>query len=137
MSRPLFMLRTRGPLLLALLCTLLSSSAQALDVPYLTGRVVDNAEILSPAMREQITEQLKQHETATTNQIAVLTVSSLEGESRALILPYCPTASLAFAALSARLMALFMIFRQALKSCSNGPGLALWVTACFKSPSAA
>jgi len=35
--------------------------AQAADVPFLTGRVVDNAEILKPATREKITAELKAH----------------------------------------------------------------------------
>ena len=56
-------------------------AAHAIDVPFLTGRVVDNAEILSSPVREGIAAQLKAHEERTTNQIAVLTVRSLEGES--------------------------------------------------------
>lgn len=68
-----------APVLLALL-TLTSFSATALDAPYLTGRVVDNAEILSAATRQQLTATLKAHEDKTTNQVAVLTVASLEGE---------------------------------------------------------
>ncbi|HXG29401.1 MAG TPA: TPM domain-containing protein [Nevskiales bacterium] len=65
----------------ALLLCLAAAPARALDVPYLSGRVVDNAEILSPGARERIAQQLKAHEDATGNQIAVLTVPSLEGES--------------------------------------------------------
>ena len=64
---------------LALVLTALTASA--LDVPYLTGRVNDDAEILSPQVRKTITERLKAHEDKTGNQIAVLTVPSLEGES--------------------------------------------------------
>lgn len=55
--------------------------AAASDVPYLTGRVTDNAEILSASVRKSLTEQLKAHEDRAGNQIAVLTVSSLDGES--------------------------------------------------------
>jgi uncharacterized protein len=55
--------------------------AAASNVPYLTGRVTDNAEILSPSMAKSLTERLKAHEEETGNQIAVLTVPSLEGES--------------------------------------------------------
>jgi uncharacterized protein len=55
--------------------------AFAADVPYLSGRVTDNAEILSPGMRSSLTELLKSHEDRTGNQIAVLTVPTLEGES--------------------------------------------------------
>lgn len=51
------------------------------DVPYLTGRVVDNAEILSAAARERIASLAQAHEQRTGNQIAVLTVPALEGTS--------------------------------------------------------
>lgn len=60
---------------------LAATSAAATNVPYLTGRVTDNAEILSGSMRASLTERLKAHEDRTGNQIAVLTVPSLEGES--------------------------------------------------------
>ncbi len=52
----------------------------AVDVPYLTGRVTDNAQILSDETRQSITERLKAHEDKTTNQIAVLTIPTLNGE---------------------------------------------------------
>ena len=55
--------------------------AFAVDVPFLTGRVTDNAQILSDETRKTITANLKAHEEKTTNQIAVLTVSTLEGVS--------------------------------------------------------
>src|SRR5438874_104154 len=51
------------------------------SVPYLTGRVVDNAEILKPDTRARLTEQLKAHESATGNQIAVLTVTTIGQDS--------------------------------------------------------
>ena len=72
-------LRWLLPLLAALLP--LPGRAQQLEVPYLTGRVVDEAEILKPDTRRRITEQLQAHERKTTNQIAVLTVPTLRGES--------------------------------------------------------
>jgi uncharacterized protein len=53
----------------------------AADVPYLTGRVVDNAEILKPATRERVALLAKAHEDKTTDQIAVLTVPTLGGDS--------------------------------------------------------
>ena len=56
-------------------------TAQAADVPYLTGRIVDNAEILSPGTRESLEAKLAAHEQATTNQVVILTVPSLDGES--------------------------------------------------------
>lgn len=51
------------------------------DIPYLTGRVTDNAQILSPETRQSLTETLKEHEDRTTNQIAVLTIPTLDGEN--------------------------------------------------------
>ena len=58
------------------LCVI-SSFASAADVPMLSGRVVDNAELLSAAARERIGAALKAHEDKTTNQIAVLTIATL------------------------------------------------------------
>ncbi len=49
----------------------------AADVPMLSGRVVDNAELLTPGARERISAALKAHEAKTTNQIAVLTIPTL------------------------------------------------------------
>ncbi|MBN1781352.1 YgcG family protein [bacterium] len=51
------------------------------NVPYLTGRVTDNAQILSSETSRMLTERLRDHENRTGNQIAVLTVSSLDGEA--------------------------------------------------------
>lgn len=53
----------------------------ALDFPALTGRVVDNAGLLSPALENRITKQLEQHEAATSNQVVVVTLPSLQGTS--------------------------------------------------------
>ncbi len=50
-------------------------------VPPLTERVVDQADILSPVTEEILTALLAAHEEATSNQVAVLTISSLEGET--------------------------------------------------------
>lgn len=55
-------------------------TALALEVPYLTGRVTDEAEILSPETRRAISARLQAHEAATSHQVAVLTVPSLDGE---------------------------------------------------------
>jgi uncharacterized protein len=65
----------------AILWMAIALNAGALDVPYLTGRVVDAAEILSPAAREEISQILKTYEDRTSNQIAVLTVPGLEGDN--------------------------------------------------------
>ena len=60
---------------------LVAFAAAAVDVPYLTGRVTDNAEILGADARTRLDELLRAHEQATGNQIAVLTVPTLDGES--------------------------------------------------------
>lgn len=49
----------------------------AADFPPLTGRVVDEAGLLSPAERESLTEALTQHEQATGQQVVVVTLNSL------------------------------------------------------------
>jgi uncharacterized protein len=67
--------------LAAVLCLLLAYTALAADVPFLSGRVVDNAEMLSPAAVDRVSGLLKAHETRTTDQVVVLTVPSLEGRS--------------------------------------------------------
>jgi len=58
-----------------------SAVAAAVDVPYLSGRIVDHAEILQRATRERLGALLAAHEAATGNEIVVLTVPTLEGES--------------------------------------------------------
>jgi uncharacterized protein len=58
---------------------LIASVAAAQDVPYLTGRVVDDAHILGDQARADLTAALKAHEDATTNQVVVLTVPTLAG----------------------------------------------------------
>jgi uncharacterized protein len=73
----------RKALRLALIAAILSAVAIAFgaDVPFLAGRITDNAEILSPGVRSALTKELKSHEDRTGNQIAVLTVPTLGGES--------------------------------------------------------
>ncbi len=69
----------RNALLALMLLT--AAAAAALDAPFLSGRVTDNAEVLSAATRQRLSERLKAHEDRTGDQIAVLTVPALEGES--------------------------------------------------------
>jgi len=73
----------RTGLRLALIAVMLSVAvvAAGADIPFLTGRVMDNAEILTEGMRRSLTERLKAHEDRTGNQIAVLTVPTLDDES--------------------------------------------------------
>jgi uncharacterized protein len=66
-----------GPTLLVTLALLWSSGAPAADIPYLTGRVVDDANIISPGERDRLTAMLKAHEQATSNQVVVLTVPTI------------------------------------------------------------
>ena len=49
------------------------------DLPELTGRVVDLADIIPPATESRLNSLLQRHEEATTDQVVVLTVESLEG----------------------------------------------------------
>jgi len=49
-------------------------------VPPLTGRVMDLADILTPATESSLDAQLGRHEAATGNQVVLLTVGALEGE---------------------------------------------------------
>ncbi len=71
-----------GAALFALLAALtLATAATGLEVPFLAGRVNDYAEILSAAAEERITAKLEAHEAETGNQVAVLTVASLEGDA--------------------------------------------------------
>jgi uncharacterized protein len=72
----------KAPRIALIAATLLAAMiAFGADVPFLAGRVTDNAEILSPGMRRSLTEQLKSHEDRTGNQIAVLTMPTIGGES--------------------------------------------------------
>ena len=49
-------------------------------VPPLTGRVVDRADLLTPETERALEALLAEHEAATGNQVAVLTIPSLDGE---------------------------------------------------------
>ncbi|MBQ0742808.1 MAG: TPM domain-containing protein [Pseudomonas sp.] len=56
-------------------------TAQELTVPELTGRVVDQAEMLESATESQLTSMLASHEQATGEQVVVVTVPDLQGRS--------------------------------------------------------
>jgi uncharacterized protein len=56
------------------------SPVLALDVPPLTGRIVDLAHLLPADVAASLSAELAEHERKTGNQIAVLTLPSLEGE---------------------------------------------------------
>jgi len=74
------MKKLSAAILLMALLALLNESWCA-DIPYLTGRVNDNAGILSEGARQSLGETLKAHEDRTGNQVVVLTMPSLQGES--------------------------------------------------------
>ncbi|HNP29823.1 MAG TPA: TPM domain-containing protein [Nitrospirales bacterium] len=57
----------------------LAATGWCLDVPPLTGRVVDQAHLLSPPALSDLNAALAAHESKTSNQVAVLTLASLEG----------------------------------------------------------
>jgi uncharacterized protein len=63
--------------LLALLLSLLP--AFALELPALSGRVVDEAGILDPATRAALTDKLAALEAKTSDQLVVVTLKSLQG----------------------------------------------------------
>ncbi|OPK12080.1 YgcG family protein, partial [Pseudomonas sp. VI4.1] len=65
---------------LVLLLWVLALTVQAeLKFPQLTGRVVDNAAMIEPSVREQLTQQLDAHEKATGEQLVVVTLPDLQG----------------------------------------------------------
>ena len=51
----------------------------ALTFPALTGRVVDSAQMIEPAVREQLTQQLQALEQTSGDQLVVVTVPDLQG----------------------------------------------------------
>lgn len=76
-----FALRLVAYTLLTVAGLLLSNPAAALDVPALTGRVVDLANVIEPADESRIAGKLEAYERASGNQFAVLTVPSLQGDA--------------------------------------------------------
>src|SRR6185436_10300280 len=78
---PALMSRYLLLLLLAFECVFYQTSAQKKEVPGLLGfRVHDEAHILSQSTIDQLESSLKRFEDSTTNQIAILTISSLDGD---------------------------------------------------------
>ncbi|HEY6558127.1 MAG TPA: TPM domain-containing protein [Polyangiaceae bacterium] len=64
----------------SVMLALCAAPASALDVPPLTGRVVDGANVLPPDAEQRITALLEAHERGSGQQFAVLTVPSLDGD---------------------------------------------------------
>ncbi|MFC0336876.1 uncharacterized protein SAMN05421848_3016 [Kushneria avicenniae] len=74
--------RTTSLLVIGLLLLLCTAAAQAApDFPELTGRVVDNAELLDASTETQLSQTLAAHEKATGEQVVVVTLPNLGGET--------------------------------------------------------
>ena len=67
--------------LVSLSLLIVSTANAAPELPALSGRVVDRAEILDRSAEQRLAYQLAQHEQATTNQVIVATVPDLQGYS--------------------------------------------------------
>jgi uncharacterized protein len=80
MTTPVSLRRMLFPFVLLVAAGMMHAVAQAAEVPFLAGRVNDNAGILASGTAAELEELLKKHEDSTSNQIAVLTITSLEGE---------------------------------------------------------
>ena len=72
-------IRAANALLILLLILASTALAATPKFPTLTGRVVDNAGILSASTQSQLTDMLAAHEHATGQQIVVVTLPSLQG----------------------------------------------------------
>ncbi|HCJ30698.1 MAG TPA: methanol dehydrogenase [Pseudomonas sp.] len=71
----------RLPLILALLFWASGLAAQEFELPALTGRVVDRAELLDTQAEARLTSMLAAHEQSTGEQVVVVTVPDLQGRS--------------------------------------------------------
>lgn len=74
-------LRKAPFLALVLLIPLTGWTQSEPEFPELTGRVVDRAQMLSAAGEEKLTQMLRAHEQATTDQVVVVTLPSLQGRT--------------------------------------------------------
>ena len=70
----------RALLLVAVAIGGAASPAAALDVPPLTGRIVDAAHLLPADLAVSLSAELAAHEARTGNQVTLLTLPSLQGE---------------------------------------------------------
>ncbi len=71
---------SRWTLTLAAMVILPAGAVAALEVPYLSGRVNDLADLISGDAEARIVDSLEDFENRTGHQVAVLTIPSLEGE---------------------------------------------------------
>ena len=75
------MMKKNKLLIILLVMSFLTVSLNALSVPSLTGRVVDNAGVLSTSAEKELNRYLESLEQSTGSQLAVLTIPSLKGDS--------------------------------------------------------
>jgi uncharacterized protein len=78
MGNPFVLLR-RCAIALAFLCAFATPAWAAPTFPALTGRVVDDAHVLSPQVQAQLTQKLQDLEDRTSRQLVVVTLPSLQG----------------------------------------------------------
>jgi uncharacterized protein len=69
----------RAALAVAIMLAFAGAAFAAPTFPALTGRVVDDAHVLTPEVQAQLTQQLADLETRTTRQLVVVTLPSLQG----------------------------------------------------------
>ena len=74
-------LRILAGLCVALLLLVSPPATAQQSVPALTGRVMDLADVLRPETENFLETTLRLHEDSTSNQLAILTIQSLEGEA--------------------------------------------------------
>jgi len=67
-------------IVIALLLVLPAAAQSKIDFPPLTGRVVDQANLLDPATEQALTEKLAALEAGSTDQLVVVTVNSLQDQ---------------------------------------------------------
>ncbi len=75
------MVRSVAFVIVAWICLSVAGVAQTLTFPALTGRVVDEAGLLDAADRAALTDSLARLEAATTDQLVVVTLKSLQGRT--------------------------------------------------------
>lgn len=80
-STPLAVRVAVWALALLLVCLVGASPAAARDVPPLSGRVSDTADMLSPDAEAALERKLESYEQASKHQFALLTIESLEGDA--------------------------------------------------------
>lgn len=79
--RPMFYRWFVAAVILSAIVLTRPAYADTMDLPALTGRVVDRANILSASVEEALSAKIEAHEKATTDQIVIVTLPDLMGRS--------------------------------------------------------